>query len=75
MVDETDAALLAMSWLTPAHAGAVAQVRLLARMLDEEPTAALAAAYGTAMRALLRGGERAEQGDDVDDMIAAARGG
>lgn len=62
----------AADWLTPFDAPAVAQLRLLARQLDAEPTAALSTSYGTAYRALLRRApavaDRDELGGLLDDL-------
>ncbi|GMA93825.1 hypothetical protein GCM10025881_06490 [Pseudolysinimonas kribbensis] len=73
MVDATEAMIEAAdSWLTPLDAPAVAQLRILARQLDTEATAALATSYGTAYRALIRRAPLPAGGDELEALLREA---
>ena len=74
MTEATEAMIAeAVGWLTPLDAPAVAQLRILAKQLDAEPTAALATSYGTAYRALrklapAKTGDPDKLGNLLDDL-------
>ena len=70
MIEATSAMIAAaQSWLTPLDAPAVAQLRILARQLDAEPTAALATSYGTAYRALIKRAPAQTATDELGGLL------
>lgn len=54
LTQATEKMITAAAWLTPTDAPALALLRSLAIEIDRDPTAALASAYGTAYRALVK---------------------
>ena len=52
--EQTEAFLASLEWLTDAHIPAVAQLRLLAGLIDETPIPALIAQYGLTYRDLVK---------------------
>lgn len=70
MIEATNAMIAAAeSWLTPLDAPAVAQLRILAAQLDNEPAAALATSYGTAYRALIKRAPALTKPDELGALL------
>lgn len=61
----------AEAWLTPADAPAIASLRMMARALDAEYSAALSNSYGLTYRSLLKRQPAAsvEEVDPLDELI------
>ena len=54
LVEETETFLSSLDWLGAIHTPAVAQLHLLARLIDENPIPALIAQYGLTYRDLVK---------------------
>jgi hypothetical protein len=66
LTEQTETFLASLDWLGPIHTPAIAQLRLLAGLIDDSPIPALIAQYGLTYRDLVKQAPSAPE--EVDEL-------